>query len=99
MHELARVVYPPRTITAAKPGANPTARTPNPPARNLRVAVIGVAVQRRLKRFASLQKPYVPRVKIVFVYRVVRPFCGFFGLRFDRAPEVRHVAVEIVDGF
>lgn len=85
-----------RAITPA--GADPLANTPHPPASNLRVEGIRLALHplAPFRRRRGQHQPAMACVQIGFAHRPVTPTRNLIGRRSDRAPEIRDEATGIV---
>ena len=87
----------PRSTSRTKSAPNPARHAPYPPAGNLCVVIIRVALQPALQAVTLPDEPSVPGVQVVFVDRPIGMVCD--GLRVGpcRTPEVGDKAVGVVD--
>ena len=89
----------PRTTARTPTRAYPRARAPHPPACNLRVVVLRVAVDVGDARCAFGQQPPMARVQVSLVDRPVRMSGNGLRIALHRAPEVRDKMVLVVYSF
>ncbi len=84
----------------APAAADPRADTPQPPARNLGVIPFGIVpeiIGHALQAFVD--KPEVAAFEVAFVNRPIGVVRDRVRIGGERAPEIRQVAILIVDGF
>jgi hypothetical protein len=86
--------FPIRTLTPA--GPNPETLAVHPPAGDLRVEVVRVVLHALLE-LGLRHEPPMPRVQVRLVHGIVRVMGHLIRGLTERAPEVRQVAIDVVD--